>query len=294
MKNSRNTKAKLHDNILLPLLEKGLNYTEISKILNITISAISTYCKRRGWKSNFKYNVSFDEKEYLILYNQGLNDCEIGRRLGTNSKKLSDFRKRKGLLINRVNNYILSDNDKAFFIGFLLGDGYFSKEVESYSGMYAHSLKQEEYFYWKYNQQVDKFGKITYSTYLSKQTGKYYSKISTQIKCNICLKEIYDVFYADRVKSIYDKEWFEKYFTDLSLAIWFGDDGYKTGKTCCFATNNFNRETLEYFVDFLKRKYDFLVTIRNNNTLYIKHKSKDKFKEIINGILPETMLYKIN
>lgn len=293
MKNSRNNKAKLTDEVLSSLLAQGLNYTQISKYLNITTGAISTYCKRRGWKSNFKYEKSFNEQEYLHYYNQGLNDSEIGRKLNTNPKKLSDYRNKIGLPINRLNTYILSDEDKAFFIGFLLGDGHFSKEVESYSGMYAHSLKQEEYFYWKYNQQVDKFGKITYSSYFSKQTEKCHPRISTQIKSNICLKEIYDVFYKNKVKDVYDKQWFEKYFTDLSLAIWFGDDGYRTGKTCCFATNNFSKETLNYFVEFLKIRYDFSVTIRKNNTLYIKSESKNAFKEIIRSILPSSMHYKI-
>lgn len=279
---------------LFPLLKEGLNHTQIGKKLGIDVSAVSQFCRRRGLSSNFKYTKSFDTEKYLELYNQGLNDSEISRILNTNHRKLRDYRVKQGLPINHKNNYSFTDIDRAFFIGWVLGDGYLRKDNNSYGGMYAHSLKQEDYFYWKYYQQQDKFRKPAYKKHHNKKVDKVYECVYAEMKRHPSIKEIYDVFYLNRKKSVYNKEWVQKYFTELSLAIWFGDDGTRSKTYYNLASMCFDDDTILFLKQLLLTKFNIHSTSDKKNNIYICTKSsRDIFKHIVGKHLPESMQYKV-
>ena len=52
------------------------------------------------------------------------------------------------------------------------------------------------------------------------------------------LYEIYNSIYKDKLKGFYDKDYIYNNFTDISLAILIGDDGYKTGIKWSFCSKN--------------------------------------------------------
>ena len=73
----------------------------------------------------------------------------------------------------------------------------------------------------------------------------------------------------------------------------FFDDGFKTRGTYCIAMNNFDRESINYFRMILLNKYENETTIHKDNTLYIRAKSKNKFKEIVKKYATKDVLYKL-
>lgn len=294
----RNSLAILTDESVKQLLEKGYNFTQIASELEVSIGAVSYYCKDRGWKSNFDYNerYKFDREEVLRLYNLGYNDSQIAKELKANVKAIQVYRDEKlKLPINRKNNFIYSDKELAFLIGLILGDGHLNNTNTSYGGSYAHSLKQEDYFKWKYNLlSKEKLSNIKYASQFDKRTTKTYYKISCNLNRCLALKEVYDAFYKDKKKQIYNKEFILKHFTDLSLAVWYGDDGYFVGNAYHFSTNCFNNESLEFFKKLLLERYNLRTTIFKNKVIRVSSKDNYKLKPILLKYLPKSMWYKVD
>lgn len=293
----RNSLAVLTDESVKKLLDKGYNFSEIGRELGVTCEAVFYYCKVRNWKSNFNYEqrYKFDRKEVLRLYNLGYNDSKIAKELKANVKAIQVYRtKMLNLPVIYKNNFKYSKKEMAFLIGLTLGDGHLINEHNCYAGSFAHSLKQEDYFKWKYTLlSNDKVSKITYSEQFDKRTRKTYYKISTYIKSCLALKNLYDAFYKNREKQIYNKQFILDNFTDLSLAIWYGDDGYFIGNAYHFSTNCFNKESLDFFQKLLLDRYNLKTTIFKNNVMRISSTDNDKLRPILLKYLPKSMRYKI-
>lgn len=84
------------------------------------------------------------------------------------------------------------------------------------------------------------------------------------------------------------------YFTAVSLAFMYMDDGCKTGNYYSISTNCFSKEELTKFVTFLKEKFNLDCTIRKDNSLYIKANSKNLFTSLIKPYIIPCMQYKLH
>lgn len=109
------------------------------------------------------------------------------------------------------------------------------------------------------------------------------------------LNFVYEAFYKNKHKKITCLDFLNMYFTDVSLAILFMDDGSNTGNASGFHlnTNCFSKEDLFLFINFLKQKYGLEVSLHSRNRLYVKAKSSKYFAHIVKPYLHESMFYKL-
>lgn len=90
----------------------------------------------------------------------------------------------------------------------------------------------------------------------------------------------------------------EEFLTPLSLAIWFSDDGSKSGKGAKITTNCFTLEELQFLCDILNRKYNITASIQSGginkgNTLYIWAKSMAIFTNLVKPNMLPSLHYKL-
>ena len=111
------------------------------------------------------------------------------------------------------------------------------------------------------------------------------------VPANPTLKSWYYSFYKDKIKII-PFDLFE-YFTEVSLAFMYMDDGYKTQCSYGIATNCFTIEELNKFRIFLLEKFNLETSIHKGNRLYILAKSAKRFTELISPYICNCMKYKL-
>lgn len=242
------------------------------------------------------------EKEVLEeLVSKGLKDSEIGKMYNVIPQVIY-YQRKKIHKIERPNlRYTIpifpSSEQQEVLFGCLLGDGYMRKS--SYDrGPYfscAHSLKQSEYAIYK-STLLESLGsktKINHRNIPNKKTGKFYSDITISIQVNAYLCWMYEAFYGKGKKRI-PVELLDKFYTPLAMAIHFMDDGSKAKISgYSIATCGFERQELEMFSEFLFSKYGICNTVGKGNRIYIKSKSKELFKSIIEPYIEKSMLRKL-
>jgi hypothetical protein len=274
------------------LYEEGYTFSDIAKKLNVCISEVSLFAKHYSIKSNFEYGDKEFEKIFDVLYKQGMNDCTIAKKTGKSSSAVQAYRSKLKLPVNRKNQISISDltaEELGAMIGGLLGDSYIQPAYHKSSGGFTHSIKQQEYFIWKYNILNRLCGKISYASQIHVKTKQEYHKISTSFKSGDYLDDLLKVFYKDRIKCIPDFEFVKQHFNDYSLAVWFGDDGSKT----VIATMSFPLETVEMLVEILLNRYGLHnITISKQKNILLKKSHNLLLKEVLQPILPLSMQYK--
>lgn len=184
----------------------------------------------------------------------------------------------------------LTQEQKEYVFGTLLGDGNLQKFGKSITGRTNHSIKQESYC--KYKQ--SKLSNLTYEVKYTNKTLKESSKIYKQ--CYFCFKPntelipIYNMFYQNGKRDVP---------TDLTLltpkamAWWFMDDGTAAGRcSISIATCSFSLEGLLRLKDYLKQTYDIAVTIQRDFKLYFKAESAIKFYYLVRDYITKDMMYK--
>ena len=88
--------------------------------------------------------------------------------------------------------------------------------------------------------------------------------------------------------------------TDLSLAIWYCDDGwyyrnlkYSTNQIG-LATNGFSEESVKLIINWFKDKYNLNFKMVKNKSIRVTSKSQcDRFLSIIRSYIPSCMNYKL-
>lgn len=230
------------------------------------------------------------------LINKGLSRNQILEQLDWSTRKLTTFMYRHHLKLSRYSNIFPTDEQTQVIIGSLLGDG-----CISYSGKYSkncrlqisHCMGQLEYLEYKYSvlKNLCKSG-----IKIRERKDKRF-KIETYNQCEIKTKSL-KVFsnYRDRwypkgiktleISNIYD-------LGPLGIAIWFMDDGTKTGNTVSFACQSFSKQDLLFLQYLLLNRFKLQTTLHKDNTLRIRQKSYNGFINLIKPFMINSMLYKI-
>ena len=232
------------------------------------------------------------------LVEKELSDYKIAKILGVNH--CSVWLARKRLKLDRVNlkfnkSTIPSQRQLEILIGTLLGDS--SLRVDNKinpSFSCAHGIKQKQYCEWKFKELESLGMKMVYHKRKTpdKRNGIYYEDYTIIGKANPEYINLYKNLYIEGKKRITD--YYLNYFSNLSLAILFMDDGSKTSKgSIQISTNCFPEEDLIKFVKFLKGKFDLDFSIQSNNSIYLLKKDFNKFKELVQTNIEKSMLYKL-
>lgn len=188
----------------------------------------------------------------------------------------------------------LSEIQKDVLIGTVLGDG--SLKI-SHSGKSArlqicHSLSAKEYVFWKW--QI--FRNWVFSE------SKYYKVNNSLIFRTISHPELFEymkLFYGHRLKVI-PKNISDILKSNLSLAVWFMDDGngYLRSDAFRISTYGFGLEGNLLLQNCLSKNFDLNVSIKRDSKgyqLYIPTRdgSALKFRKIIEPYILPSMTYKI-
>lgn len=236
-------------------------------LVKITCSGISFTCTENhplltnnGWK----IAASLEKKDILIGY----------RGPGTMSS------------INKIMN----NDQEQVFLGSYLGDGSMSIHANGTRLSIIHGMAQEEYLRWKANIfNVRNIEKIEKNGYSQKAAIRFTTLLmSTSNPINVSRPKL------EGIAEVLNR------LDARGLAIWFMDDGSIAPKCARLHTESFPLEVQQQFVDFFKRKFNIIATIREDkgkdwNYYYLGFNleySQKLLNEIADYVHP-SMAYKI-
>lgn len=189
-----------------------------------------------------------------------------------------------------------SEEQKQLLYGGILGDGSLSKPMPNSSYTESHSLKQEEYAFFK----IKKF-----QLFIPESQPEYLNNGGWGGRL-IRFRMRSHPFVTNLRKNIYKKNGkkqfgiaFLKKLKPLALAIAYLDDGTISKKSgfVSIHLNDFNERSVKLFTIFLKNKYKIFSNVRLGKKkypiVYFNRKNSFKFITLIKKYVPECMLYKI-
>lgn len=284
----------------MQMAAEGYTDTEIAKVFNVTDGAIFNHRKSRGVKSLFDYSKisKIDNIKFKELFYQGLTDAEIGKVIGMTSDGIYSHRIRHGYLRESyatAKPKELSYFQKQVLIGTMLGDASFKmgKGMLNPAVTCAHCTKQKEYCEYKTSvfESLGAYCKYHKRSTPDKRNGICYEDYTMFIPSNPELLDWYKAFYPEGKKVI--PIGLLSYFTEVSLAFMFMDDGFRTPSSIKIATNCFTVEELGKFQQFLHDKFGVETTLHSDHGLYFKSKSFQTIKSLIEPYMCNSMKYKI-
>ena len=239
------------------------------------------------------------DNEILRLFKEGLTNTEIGKIIGIDYRRVSDRLKIYNLKAKPANSnnklHIKNEQQYQVLIGTVIGDGclFTGKNNRNYRMNLAHSLKQREYFLYKYNVLKDLINtKPTQRTWRDKRTNNTYSEIRFQSKTNPLYTELYNTWYANGKKIIPKDEIFK--LNEIGLAIKYFDDGfYNSNGAYSISMCDFDNESIKNFRILLMDKFNIDTNVHKSKYIYIPKRFSLKFKDIVIPYATNDVLYKL-
>jgi 16S rRNA G966 N2-methylase RsmD len=254
--------------------------------------------------------LKISEEELRDLYEkQLLSDREIGEKIGAFKHTIRKWRNVYGIepISHQERKRKLKggftpieDRQMQIILGSLLGDATLkgsSKNSRHFA--ISHSIKQKDYLEVIYND-LKSLCPSGLSEYIDKKRGYVTYTIQTEARKEF--KDIYDKIYLPKKQM---NEWILSQLTDLSLAIWYLDDGSynyvnQSKSEFSFATNCFSEGDNYLAQRILKENFDLDFEVRHFKkrsgvqcNLVVNKSSEKDFIEIISPHIPKSMLYKI-
>ena len=164
----------------------------------------------------------------------------------------------------------LSAKCQSIILGSLLGDGslQIGKGYKNARLTVKHSVTQEQYFYWK----AEQLESISSPGSVQKLKPTGYSnnkKLAFQSRCSKAVTELHTKTYEKKQKKI--KQIWLNEMTDLSLAIWYLDDGSLIGghRKAVLCTDGFDKKSVSILIKYLNTVWKLqcgLWIIKRNKT----------------------------
>lgn len=281
-------------NVVKTLILEGKTRKEIQKETNLCISQIERIAKKFNLTITPEIQSSVQSKIDIVkpLIYQGFVDSQISKITGIPKTTVCRIRKEE-LNISSFRTLInLTDAQKSILVGIILGDGYLSKKStrQTSSLTIAHSIKQKDFFLWKFFQfpELFKHYKISDKYRLNKKNTEIRSN---SITCNI-LGYYRDLFYVNNIKTITPET--VQLIDELALAVLFMDDGGKADTTYNLCTNGFCEEACCLLQKHLLDKWGIQTTLNKKRVIRIKCNSKNIFTSIIKPYIIPSMEYKLH
>ncbi|HEY9692750.1 MAG TPA: hypothetical protein V6D15_11120 [Oculatellaceae cyanobacterium] len=184
-----------------------------------------------------------------------------------------------------------------FLTGCLLGDGSIEKFLNKLNARYAEGGSNQQYLEWKYKF-LSQYFSCSFNERLSSphtKTGKRYKGWWLKTKVHPLLTQLHEQWYKGN--KIIPKGFIEKYFSEISLIVWFCDDGCSSSGVN-FYTMAFADDEVRFLVDLLYSRFGIYGSILKNskNQPFIKLNadSRKKLKQITSRFSIPGMEYKLN
>ena len=194
----------------------------------------------------------------------------------------------------------LNKEQKSALIGMILGDGYLQKTGEKNSRLrLEHSLKQKEYLLWKVNLLPELFqGKPKILDRIHPITKKTYNYIRHQSNSSPELGKLQKLFYPEGKKKI-PENLSGLMRSDISLAIWYLDDGYyyQRDNSMYLYLGKVSKQEAEIANKTISEKFGIQNSILDKKNkgfvLYFSPKEIHKLKLIVEKYIMPSMAYKL-
>lgn len=180
----------------------------------------------------------------------------------------------------------------------MLGDGCLEKNGRNVRLRIEHSYKQKDYLIWLYEHFKD-FSAKGPRIVLGKQSvvNKIYKKYHYSTNSLKCFNE-YSLLFYNKQKKVIPNNISKLLVSNLSLAVWYMDDGYKRNDCRAFrlSTDSFSYLEQLRLINCLKINYNInskLHKKKNTWNIYIPSKDYNKFSSIISPFIIPSMRYKI-
>ncbi|KKU16482.1 MAG: hypothetical protein UX24_C0009G0014, partial [Candidatus Giovannonibacteria bacterium GW2011_GWB1_45_9b] len=151
-----------------------------------------------------------------------------------------------------------------------------------------HSIKQKDYVDWKYSvlQSIVKNGPKLRNGNGNRIACRFYTCCSPEIT------DLFRYFYKDRKKIIPD----DLQINPFSLAVWYMDDGSKSGDSIYLNTQQFSIEDQNKLQKLLLNQFNINSNL-NKDKEYMRIRiitaDAKKFCNIIREFIPQSMQYKL-
>ncbi len=193
----------------------------------------------------------------------------------------------------------LNDIQRQIVIGSLLGDGYLYPTV---SGKYAYlrisqGPKQKNYVWWKYSffkKWVLSLPRCQLQNKKRPELGKYFW---FKTIAHSELLQYRKIFYPDGFK-IVPSDLDKLLISNLSLAIWYMDDGTLAGKAIHLNTQSFSLIENRFLQKILKANFNIACRIHKSGNigkgyiLYVPVGETKRFLSLVGPYVRECMPYK--
>lgn len=297
--------TKEFDTQIKSLIDQGLNIREISEKLNITrrgrvwdsikrLGLFDSFLAKNKKMTAFPNNISCEDlKKYS---EQGYTDEKLAEHFNTSICSIKKLRKKYKIPIN-IKYRILdieefTEEEFQVLYGTLLGDGHLTNKDRNVTGSIAHCMRQKEFLEFKHSH-LQRFTNPVeeHHKYDIRYKNPEYTQCYMYIKGSKALNTLYPKVYNNKIKYVNEQLLFR--LTGLGIATWYMDDGSNCKYGYVLCTNGFSSEDVLLIQRFFKEKFDIDTTIRKDNMIYIKAKSKQKFKDLVSPYIIPSMQYKL-
>lgn len=175
--------------------------------------------------------------------------------------------------------------------GLMLGDGYIgypNKGSKKPRVEIERTISEYDYHEWT----KEHLG-LTWKAEQDRRKANGYHGIKIKSSCDEQLIDIHKVWYPEG-KRIVPKDWIREHFNDVSMAVWFMDDGNTTFRESrswspnaksydlTISSQNFTIDEMEWFSEFLEDKYNLRWHVDGMGRLkFYKRESVERFFELI-------------
>lgn len=190
------------------------------------------------------------------------------------SPKIWEMRKRK-----------LTQQQKEFLVGTLLGDGCLMRTTRGYCLRIHHGVKQKNYVEWKYKVMeslVNTSPKLCYR-------GYYFRTVSNSV-----FNEYRKMFYKGKFKKVPKN--LRDLLTPLGLAVWIMDDGSRDKGCVRISTHNFSYSDHLKLQEILEAKFRIKSSIQKAKDkfwLWIRSESTPVLVGLVTPYFLPSLLYKL-
>ncbi|MDO8496520.1 MAG: LAGLIDADG endonuclease [bacterium] len=184
----------------------------------------------------------------------------------------------------------LTQEQKSLIIGTILGDGYLRIIPRRKNAFLEvnHSAKQRDYVDWKYSilQSIVKSGPKLRNGNGNRVACRFYTR------CHQEITDLFRTFYKNGKKIIPD----DLEINPFSLAVWFMDDGSKSGGSIYLNTQQFLIDEQVKLQELLLNQFGITSNLNKDKEykrIRIITGDAKKFCNIIRQFIPQSMQYKL-
>jgi len=192
----------------------------------------------------------------------------------------------------------MTNRQKAIITGVLLGDGHLEKNGRYVRLKVDQALNHSDYVNWLYNELKDLVpSHPVIIEENDKRTHKVYRRLHFSTYSNVEFKKWRDIFYRDK-KKIVPLDIKDMLKSEISLAIWLMDDGYKRNDCAAIRLNTdaFSYDEQQMLIKCLRENFKIKSRIHKKGkwyNIYIPKGEANKFCALVEPYILPSFRHKV-